>query len=220
VLYLTFHMFHGDPAESPIQGFLMSNNGGLSWTHSNGRAIALPATIDTCEILMENQSEIYRGGQSSALDAKGRLNVLVTSESGTNLILRLESPGNWSSIDLGPEIEDILPGWRSEQEGNIALDIHGTLYCCLDVKDSRASWGDPATEVLLLTSSDEGETFNSKRLTTPNLEAPQWLANMERSTGLSPIEGPPAILYTVGHKGIGCTPDDTTEIHLAILERG
>jgi hypothetical protein len=220
VLYLTFHMFHGDPAESPIQGFLMSNDGGRSWMHSNGRSVDLPATIDTCEVLLENQGEVFRGGQSSALDAKGRLNVLVTSKEGTNSILRLESPGNWSSIDLGPEIERILPGWRSEQEGNIAFDRHGMLYCCLDVKDSNTSWGDPATEVLLLTSGDAGETFSGVRLTTPNPESPQWLVNMERSTGLSPIEGPPAVLYTVGHKGVGCTPEDKTEIRLAILERG
>ncbi|MDA0836365.1 MAG: BNR-4 repeat-containing protein [Planctomycetota bacterium] len=220
VLYLTFHMYHGEPAESPIQGFLMSSDGGRSWKHSDGRAVALPATIDTCEILIENDGEVFRGGQSSALDAKGRLNVLVTSKSGTDLILRLESPGTWSRIDLGPEIDRTLPGWRSEQEGNIAFDRHGTLYCCLDVKESSASWGDPSTEVLLLTSSDAGETFKSKRLTTPNTEAPQWLANMERSTGLAPIEGPPAVLYTVGHKGVGCTPKDKTEIHLVILERG
>jgi hypothetical protein len=217
-LHLTFHMFHGDPAESPIQGYLRSADEGETWTQSDGTKVELPATIDTCEVFVKNEDEILRGGQSVAQDEQGRLFVLVTGDHGTTAIHRLNGPGDWAVIELCPHIDDFYPGHRSPQEGNVTFDCDGILYVCLDMKNPEAEWGDPSGEVLLLISVDCGETFTGLPITQPDPTVPHWLSNLERSTGLAPIKGPPAILYTAGFKGVGCTPMEKTEIHLVILQ--
>ena len=217
-LHLTFHMYHGDPPESPIQGYLRSDDEGETWIHSDGTKVDLPAITDTCEVFAKNEDEIFRGGQSIARDVQGRLYVLVTGDRGTNLIYRLNGPGDWQVIELGPHIDRFFPGRRSPQEGNITFGRDGMLYVCLDMNDPEAQWGDPCVEVLLLASSDCGETFTGLPITQPDPTVPHWLSNMERSSGLAPIGGPPAILYTAGFKGEGCAPNEKTEIHLVILQ--
>jgi hypothetical protein len=216
VLHLVFHFFHGDPAESRYLAYMRSADGGTTWCRSDGSEIPLPATVDSVEIIADRPDLLVRG--QSVCAAGDRLYAMGTGQGGAwTSLFALTPDDGWTETDLLPVIARFSPGCSSPQEGTVTVDAHGRLYVLLDVKSPDLPWGDASIEPLLLVSDDGGTTFEGMRLCAPDPSTPNWLSNLERSATTLPVAGPPAVLYTHGVKGVGCTPSDLTRVHLVTL---
>ena len=107
-------------------------------------------------------------------------------------------------------LRQFLPGawsdWGVTTPGGMTFSQNGRLYVVLTmIRPSslvdRDIWGNPSSEIVLFESNDNGRSFTSRVLTTPDPARPRWLPSLERPTGHNRVEAVPGLLYTDGGRG-------------------
>jgi hypothetical protein len=106
--------------------------------------------------------------------------------------------GQWSAISLSSYISSNL----RVAGATITFDARGVLYVAaerVDLSDptSEAWWAGKTKEVIVLMSTDMGQTFQVHPISPIDPSRPHWLANIERPTTPAPIPIP-SLLYTDG----------------------
>ena len=109
--------------------------------------------------------------------------------------------GQWSVISLSPFISSFGSSWRVAG-ATITFDAQGVLYVAaerVDMNDPTPDswWTGKSKEVIVLMSTDMGQTFQVYPISPVDPTRPHWLANIERSTTTAPIPVP-SLLYTDG----------------------
>jgi len=213
-LHLGFHFYDVAIHKAGFAaGHLYSDDGGNTWRTTSGKTVELPATIDTCEpILNSDAIDVRVGNLDVGPDGTVYLTVPHLEEGGASRLWRLRD-GVWTGIELGPHLEG-LHGCGPVGESVVSVAADGTLYllCAVCVK----GWGNPEQEVALLISRDQGGTFAAHPVSPADPATPNWLPSIERNTGHAPVTRP-HLMYTHGHPGETCTPDIVTEIRFVRL---
>lgn len=217
-LHLAFHFYDLHPAAGKAVGYMKSTDGGTTWTSSKGTAVSLPVTPKTAELIEAGQKLDMRVG-NVALDGQGRPHIFVShlETKPSHALLWSHDGKAWRKTELQSWVDRTIGPWSNCGQGTLSFGKGGTLYIVLTLVE-RSSWGDPSSEIALLTSRDGGKTFAGRMVSPPDPKTPNWLVSMERCTGHNAVDVP-WLVYTHGHPGQGCTPKDTTEVRLVALTR-
>ena len=208
-LHLAYHFYDVELHKAGVAvGYLYSDDAGGTWRTTSGKALELPGTLETCEPILHDKSiDIRVGNVALAPDGTVFITVVHYEKGADSELWKLED-GRWTPIPLTPHTKGLYNG-TAVAEAVASCSADGVLYVALTA--GTRGWGAPGQEVGLLVSRDKGKTFSARRISTPDPDVPNWLANIERNTGHAPVTRP-HILFTHGHPGEGCTPDIKTEI--------
>jgi hypothetical protein len=210
-LHLATRMYGGSPGRGHTIGYLRSSDFGETWTKWNGTPVALPidsTTIDVVHQEREGEGVGLRAG-SLAIAPNGKPYIVCSVMDTLPATAWLAYPGDdgtWRQRDVRAELPEAFADWSIATPGGLTFSENGTLYVVLTMMkpedtESKSMWGNPTSEVLLLTSEDLGESFSATVLTDPDPATPRWLPSMERSTGFNRVTGAPGLMYTEGTRG-------------------
>jgi hypothetical protein len=221
ILHLSARIYETDPraGAEPLTtvAYMKSSDGGATWTASNGRRIALPATAASMDIVARSED-----GNRPLLNvgplAVSRTNIphiayTARSDEGHKLFLAVNrGMDGWSSRELTAAFPETLREWAVDLGMGGGLSFSDSGYGTLLAVALRPSdhergtvkeWGHPTTEVLRVGSDDEFATFDAAIMTEINAAEPHWLVNIERPAGHNRVPDQPGIVYTAGVAGAG-----------------
>jgi len=212
ILHLAFHIYHHHPPGGKAVGYLRSEDGGDTWRTAEGERIELPASPST-RCFIERGRELDMRVGNIAVDARGRpwLPVFHFEAKPRTVTLWTHDGVGWRARPVLPEIRSHFPDKELAWQGTLTFDREGRLYLATVVQTPPGGWGHPSQEVVLLISDDGARTFRVFSISATDPELPNWLPSVERPFGPRPI-GAPALVYTHGGPGVGCTEGDPTEV--------
>jgi hypothetical protein len=231
-LHVAYQMYYDASGVARSWGYLRSSDGGSTWKDWHDVDVTASLPIDTSPShnahLVQSSPAIDVRVCNIALDRQGNpwISVLYLAQPAGSTVTGYDTQlwhlksGQWSSISLSPYIASFGPSWRIAG-GTITFDAQGVLYVAaerVDVNDHSTPnpWQfGRSKEVIILMSTDMGQTFQVYPISQPDLTRPRWLASIERPTTNTPIPVP-SVLYTDGP----LNPDDanqTTDIVFAPL---
>lgn len=209
-LHLSARIFGGRARFGHTVGYMRSEDHGATWRDAAGRRIQLPATAGSIDVIDAEPASPGAGlrAGSVAVDGEGKPYVLYSNYSSAPPSAWLAWPsrdGLWRRRDLGAYIPEAYEGWGLITPGAIAMADDGAVYIAASLVDSRSEaadtlWGRTATEVLVLSSRDGGESFTARVASSASAKSPRWLPSLERPTGHNRV-GTPGLMYTAGGPG-------------------
>lgn len=219
-LHLAFHIYDNHPAGGKAAGYLRSRDGGLTWQTAEGAAVVLPATPDSPCIFARGASLDMRvSNVAVSPDGMPYIGVSRLDLKPCGSELWHHDGNRWVVRDLLPDLQRAFPDRAVGMHGALAFDASGRLYVAwVTGKAPGGGWGHPSWEVALLVSADLGQTFRVMPVSDPDPQNPNWLPSLERPYCEKPIPGPPALIYTQGGPGQGCTEGDGTRVHAVLLD--
>ncbi len=221
-LYLSFHIVRATPDNlQDIKGrgfgIMKSFDGGQTWKTVSGEPLSLPVTPDSpCVIEFDEGLDVRTS--PVVCDRLGRpYFTLNRREEGVHETFFYRWRKNaWQVTPLRPIAEALVGECAMSDRCVLSMSDHDILYLAGVVCKRGGDWADPTNEIVLFTSRDLGETFNTYRISPEEPTVPNWLPSLERHTGHNKVEVP-QLLYTHGDKGIGGSPDINTEIRHVFL---
>lgn len=217
-LHLVFHIYDLHPAGGKAAGYLRSPDGGRTWQTAEGVAVTLPATPKT-PCFFAQSPELNMRTSNVALSPQGRPFVFTSQlkQRPPGATLWHHDGGAWQRRDLLPDLAKTFPERAVAMHGTLTFDKTGRLYLAVVTgPPSGGGWGSASWEAVLMTSNDQGQTFETQALSEVNEKSPAWLLSIERPYSHRMIDTP-ILLYTRGGPGKGCTEGDTTTVHAVTL---
>jgi len=222
---------------------LRSNDGGNTWTHFDGAAVEDLPTDTAFERIPVTDNCIRAGNLVVLKDGRPCITTVSTgfrgySDKWGEAVLWRREDNGWQAISLNPFIEKAYPHHRASwAEPSMSVSDDGRLYLALTAVDvhsvdhkaklhcgPKAKFGNHSSRLVLLMSSDGGETFDVRCVGRDVADMPSWLPSLERFTGHNNIPHP-YLLYTYGSPGlaqkmkdISSPKDAVTEIRLITNE--
>lgn len=216
-LHVAYQMYYDPPLAGSFArawGYLRSTDGGNTWQDAKGGVVNLPidnSPINSAHFVQSNSLMDVRvcnitidpNGDPwvSVLYIKPASKIITNGGGNYDTKLWHLSGGQWSVISLSPFISSFGPTWRVAG-GTITFDTQGVLYVAaerVDMNDATSypyAWMDGTSkEVIVLMSTDMGQTFQVYPVAPIDATRPHWLANIERPTTTAPI-AVPALMYT------------------------
>jgi hypothetical protein len=205
----------GKPAYTVV--YMKSADLGKTWTKADGRALELPVSAETIDVLVADDPGIGLQLNSGpvAVDRAGVPHVIYTAKAQGRSQLFLATPntgGSWTKRDLAEMLPPAVQGWEVNlgMGGGMSISDSGraTIVAVVlapppeDVGTPK-EWGHPTTEVVRLWSDDGLKTFHSEVLAPMDPREPHWLVNIERPTGHNQVPELPGIIFTGGVAGAG-----------------
>jgi BNR repeat-containing family member len=211
-LHLTFHIYDNYPKAGKSAGYLRSPDGGDKWETAMGKAIVTPANPKS-PCFIEQGAMLDMRVSNVALSPTGYPYLVVNHRKKEPMSARLwhHDGSAWKSLDLLPIVQKVYPKMQLADMGTLTFDRQGRFYISMSINAPDGSWGSASQEVILLTSTDGGKSFNIMPISTPDPQVACWLPSIERPFSSVPIDTP-AVLYTHGGPGKGCSEGDATEI--------
>jgi hypothetical protein len=206
-LHLCTRIYSGDPARGHTIGYLRSRDGGVTWEDSAGKAVELPATAETIDVVVSSQSGEGPGlrAGSIAVDRAG-IPIILCSDYDTSppqaWISRPSGTGSWTRQSLTPELPEELKGCGLITPGTISIGESGRIYITLTAvraEEGESLWGHKNSAVVWFESDSFGGPFDVQALTSLD-GTPRWLPNLERPTGHNTVQRP-SLIYTQGGPG-------------------
>ncbi|MDQ8183659.1 BNR-4 repeat-containing protein [Pelagicoccus sp. SDUM812005] len=200
-----------DELEQPLTtvGYLKSEDGGRSWSRSDGAPVSLPATAETLDVIASGrgrEGRILNAG-SLAIGPDGLPYVpysVRTEDSSQAYLARPYGNGKWRHRHLNPYLPEEVRDWALFMHGGVAFGEAGqpvVTAVAMQVEPLAPDWGDPSSEAVCFRSEDGGESFAGNLLGRIDPETPSWMPNMERPTGFNEMGAYPSFVYTVGARG-------------------
>lgn len=192
-------------------GCITSPDAGRTWTHLNGKPLALPGTIDTLDAVFTGNSLEGRIADtgSMAVSPAGVPHLTYSVRVQENAEAYLATPlpgGGWRHLKLNPFLPEELRHHAMILQGGVVFTADGqpVVVCTASrYRFGEESWGHPSNRLVVFSSRDGGLTFSSRVLTAPQALAPQWLPNLEKLTGFNQVPNRPGVIYTAGDAGAG-----------------
>lgn len=228
-LHLGFHVYdHGFNARGHTIGYMMSIDGGETWTTARGDVITLPAGptgADTLESDFENASE------PTPFNIRAS-NIAVTPEGNPLIVAFHGEDGHailWELVTHG----DAEPGWRATNlltvlhthddsrvfstDGTVSVDASGNTYVAAQTVTAAGNWGASDAEVALLFRPAGADTWQVLDISAHGTDTANWHPSLERISSPYQHMGTPYLLYQHGTKGVGCETYEDTEVRLVAL---
>lgn len=210
---LRIYETNGVKGEKPIEtrGYLVSHDLGVTWEHSDGKKVALPATAETIEVLDrggENTGRtLYAGAMAvSPAGVPYLLHSLRVDGIGRSYLMTPKGDGTWTKLDLHPFLPEAYRDWDLTMIGAATFSDSGRLTVVAQVVKlgpNEVDWAHPTTEIARLWSEDGGKTFQSEILAPVDPKVPHWLPAIERPMGHNRVPDQPGIIFTAGESGGG-----------------
>ena len=229
-LHLATRMYGDNPRWGYKVGYMQSTDLGATWSSNSGSEIKLPAdrrTIDTIYSTPPEQRAKHSSGSAVAggliaVDSKNKPHVLFhTLKANKELPHQawIASPNSdrtgWDCVLLNDKIDARAPGASLSTPGGFSIASDGRWHLALtmtiDPESAESPFGVSQNEVVWARSSDAGQTFESMQLSSNKNQVPDWLPNIERSTGFNKVNNP-GVIFTSGIKGAKLT--DILENHV------
>jgi len=214
-IHLSCRIYETSPKkdEVPFQtvGYLVSPDSGVTWKHSNGSAVTLPATADTVEVLARGGGTTGRTLYAGPLAVNKAgvphlLYALRTNEGARSFLCTPDAGGKWVQQDLHP----FLPAaWRDHDlamVGAVTFSDSGrgtVVASVVKLGTGEQDWAHPSSEVARFWSDDNMATFKSEVLAPTDKKVSHWMPNLERTTGHNRIPDVPGIIFIAGGAGGG-----------------
>jgi hypothetical protein len=212
-LHLSCRIYEGPGGRHQTVGYLLSRDFGRTWQRADGRAVPVPATAETVDVVESLREAPAAGGQSLrcgaiAVDSAGVPRILYSTvgEKGGDLLLAQPGAGGkWRRRSIGRQLTSVWPGWIPMMPGGLALHQAGRIcavatLCRPGRERGEKLWGHPTSEVAWLRLRDDGELVEASLLSKPDPATPHWLPNLERATGWNQAARP-GVIYTAGQRG-------------------
>ncbi|MDA0989668.1 MAG: BNR-4 repeat-containing protein [Verrucomicrobia bacterium] len=215
-VHLAFVIYDEHPKGGKACGYLCTRDDGKTWQTADGRTMDLPVGPKS-ECFVEQGRTLDMRVKSVVLDPEGLpwFSAIHLERSPRSVLLWHYNGKAWDSVNLLPSVEAAMPGHEVVDAG-ISFDREGTLYAACTVEPvvprDRKWFGHASQEVVLLVSSDRGKHFDVIPISEEDASKPNWLASIERPFSGEPLDHVPAILYTHGGPGEGCTGGPATEV--------
>jgi hypothetical protein len=212
-LHVAYMMYKYTTGAARSWGYLRSNDRGQNWQDANGVNVTASLPIDNSTLNSSHRVESSPIMDvrvcNIAIDPIHRepwISVCYLAPPGRPMLggydtrLWRLTGGQWSVISLSPFILNSFgTNWRVAL-ATITFDNQGVLYVAadrVDINDLTAdAWfAGKSKEVMLLVSTDLGQTFQVYPISSANSLRTRWLANIERPTTAAPIPVP-SLLYT------------------------
>jgi len=214
-LHLGFHIYTTQKYAAGIAfGYLYSDDHGAAWHTTCGNVLTLPGTLESCEPVEMNTDMDIRVGNLVA-DNHGTVYMTVVGRKpGQRKAgeLWLLEDRTWRPVDLMPFLE---APWNQISDAVVSVTQDGTI--CVAVSSGAYAWQDPAKEIWLLISRDRGETFTAQAISEIDPDQPNWLPNIERNMGHTPVRVP-HFLFTHGGPGQDNESESATGIQFVVLQ--
>ena len=211
-LFCRFHERSDSQAYGRLQtvAYLVSPDGGRTWTRSDGTPVSLPATPASAEVLARggvDHNRLLRAGALS-VDAEGWPGVVYSTEEGgrSGLILaRPNGDGSWDRTDLSQFLPVDFQCRLLLAPAGVTFTSSGETVVAAQIEppvDGASTWGGPGNEIVAFRSPDGGRSFTFSLVSQPDGNRAHWLPNIERATGHNPVPENPGVLYTGGGPGV------------------
>lgn len=213
-LHVAYQLYyHPVGAAARAWGYLRSNDGGYTWRDWQGADVTAILPIDSSAAksvhLVESSPIMDVRVGNITVDPWGDpwISVTYLAHPGRPILGGYDTKlwnlksGQWSTISLSPYVSSLGPSWRVSC-ATITFDSEGVLYVAAEVVDmtdqTPDSWfAGVSKEVVVLMSTDLGQTFQLHPISMPLTTRPRWLTSIERSTTPEMISIP-ALQYTDG----------------------
>jgi len=207
-----------DHMRSYGMAILKSTDLGERWTDLSGAPVETPTLYEERIAIPPIGANMYVDG--IALDPQGSVWALMKN---SGLETREVVLSHW--VDTGWEtfrLEDYLPEGLMAVDGALTVDARGRIHVALTAlppdKANRDNWwGHPSCEIYHLMSTGGAQHFECSMASLPDDSKANWLPSLPKYGPFHPVENP-AVLYTHGDPGQGCTPDTTTEVRCVSIE--
>lgn len=195
-------------------GYMVSYDAGRTWRTSGGEVLDLPVTADTIEVIASggvDRGRILQAG-SISVGADGTPYIpysIQENNTGTCVLARNRHGRRWEQITLNRYLPTELDAWQVCYADGAFVDSAGQLTVVATIQSVRAdergrtnlvAWGHPTNEIVRFLAPNWASPFTCDLVSGLDSSIPQWLANVERSTGFNRVEKP-NLLYTAGMPG-------------------
>ncbi|MBF0433388.1 MAG: DUF2341 domain-containing protein, partial [Fibrobacteria bacterium] len=201
VLHLGFHIYYGYQGDGPQRGlsvgYLRSKDDGASWQNIDGDSITLPA-IPTSNCYVEKSDTENLRIVGMALDPDKKPWVLVgrMATIPNSAALWHHNGDEWVSVELLPFVQKQYPGYGIFG-GTMTFDKQGTLYISASILKGE-NFFDPTNEVVLMTTTDKGKSFEFTGASHMSETVNNNLPNIECPFNADLLDGPPGLMYLNG----------------------
>jgi hypothetical protein len=203
VLHVGFHIYDFFPRSGKYIGYLQSPDNGTTWTTAAGDTVDTPARSDETDCFIETGKDLNMRVLNLVLDRQERpwLATVHLEKGGRTHNLYYLDERQWHKIDLSPHLRQAMPE-TDILYATLTFDRENRLYVAATVQDSSKEkfWSVPGQQLVVLFSTDMGESFQVLPISEPDSTAPHWLPSIERPYSHKPI-GVPSVLHTYGNRG-------------------
>ena len=221
-LHFATRMYGDNPRWGYKVGYMKSNDMGETWKTHTGTSIQMPAnrrTIGTIYTTPKEHRDKHASGSAVAgglvsVDKSNVPHVLFhTLKDDHRLphqawIATPNKKGEWNRMLLNDRIDVCRSTDSLSTPGGFSIANDGSwnlaFTMTIDPESAESPFGVSQNEVVWARSTDHGKTFQSKQLSSKTNDVPDWLPNIERSTGFNRVEKP-AVIFTSGIKGAKLT---------------
>jgi len=229
-LHLGFHVYDQKYTErGHTVGYMMSVDGGETWTNARGDELTLPCGPTGADTL---ESDFDGDIETAPFDMRAS-NVAVTPEGNPLIVAFHREDGHatlWEAVNddtkNGPvwRSTNLLPVLREHDEqryfsmdGTVTVDAAGNTYVAAQTVSELGHWGDGDSEVVLLFRPAGTHAWQVVDISEHTAYVPNWHPSLERIASPYQTMGTPYLLYQHGTKGTGCETYDDTEVRLVAL---
>lgn len=197
---------------------LKSVDMGRTWTDLSGEHFNTPGLYDERIAAPPAHANVYLKGL--CVDSHDRIWVL-TLKPGVDderILLSLWTEHGWHTTDLQP----CLPDDRVAVDAAMTIDTRDRIHLAMTAvqkgkSDVPSAWGCPTSEVFHLVTQGTVQDSECNMISTPDVQTANWLPNISMSGPFHPVNNP-AILYTHGIAGVGCSPTTETDVFCVVAE--
>lgn len=212
-LHLGFHIYDFHPESGKSVGYLKSKDGGKTWENAQGTIMEMPVNPKS-DCFIEQGPELDMRAGSIVTDKANLpwLTVFHNEKNPRSSTIWHFDGQKWQSIELLDFIKEKYPDWGILYS-NLTIDQEGMFYMVsvIQKNDATTFWGDKSAEVILITSTDQGKTFEISPISKVDPTNSNWMPSVERPYTSKPI-GIPSFLYTHGNRGEGLKDGESTEV--------
>ncbi len=214
-LHLVYCLYELEAKRGKSIHYLKSEDGGKSWINQDRQPMALPTQYgDASTILKDPEMDIRIKSTVIGPDGQPWFLTNELARQPRSVVLRHLVGDEWKTVDLLPFVEAAFPG-KEPIDGTFTFDEQGRLVAVVTIHDAQPAdnthWGHPSSEVILMVSTDSGNSFHVERVSEPDPDTPSWMGSMQRPVNHEPIASP-TFLYTTGGPGEGVHGGPNTEV--------
>lgn len=219
-LYVGANFYSAQLGRSDGIALLTSKDQGRSWEDLRGLRVATPSVYSASLAVPQVTPHLNPYLWTVLVGHQDRLWTLTGSpDIGSRaILLGLWQQGEWRTWDLDKYLRE-FDADRVAVQGVCSVDTLGRIHVAVAAL-SLAAWragdagfGHNSCEIIYLSSSDEGESFNCRQLSSTDPEEPNWLPSIAQPGPHHPVETP-LILWTNGksHRETGGRTSTRTNV--------
>jgi len=180
-------------------GYMKSTDHGTTWRSANGTALTLPALPDSGPTLVTTRAGSDFAVSNVDVDATDQPWFTVTDRTHKTFDVYNYNGTSWKTRDLTPIFRYLDPAFNVVGDAQLAVkDTNGEIMIVASYLSGTQTWAQTSSEVALLRSTDNGESWLVKNISVADPTTANWAAVLEHDTGGNSVTEP-MMMYTHGN---------------------